>query len=384
MSMTREETRQVIDEYVSYLIDNSDAAHPMWNIEKIRSGKPNKWNYIDGCMITALLRMYEITGIRKYLDFSDRFVSAFVNEDGTVGTYSVDEYNLDNVRPACNLFTLYDLTGKEKYRKAMDTVRSQLDTMPRTNEGNFWHKKIYPYQVWLDGMYMAQPFYVEYEKRFNKMSGCIDSYKQFQNVRRLMRDEETGLYYHGYDESREMYWADKETGCSPNFWLRATGWFMASLVDTAEAMGEQLYNEYRTLQGMLKELADSLLKYMDKESHMFYQVIDKKDAQGNYLETSGSALIAYALLKGVRLGYLPKRYADIAEEIFYGITDRYLSKNEDGTPKLGGICLVAGLGGEQHRDGSLEYYFSEPVVENDAKGTAPLLLAYTELPGFAD
>ncbi|MCR5405686.1 MAG: glycoside hydrolase family 88 protein [Lachnospiraceae bacterium] len=382
--MTREETRQVIDEYVSYLIDNSDAAHPMWNIEKIRSGKPNKWNYIDGCMITALLRMYEITGIRKYLDFSDRFVSAFVNEDGTVGTYSVDEYNLDNVRPACNLFTLYDLTGKEKYRKAMDTVRSQLDTMPRTNEGNFWHKKIYPYQVWLDGMYMAQPFYVEYEKRFNKMSGCIDSYKQFQNVRRLMRDEETGLYYHGYDESREMYWADKETGCSPNFWLRATGWFMASLVDTAEAMGEQLYNEYRTLQGMLKELADSLLKYMDKESHMFYQVIDKKDAQGNYLETSGSALIAYALLKGVRLGYLPKRYADIAEEIFYGITDRYLSKNEDGTPKLGGICLVAGLGGEQHRDGSLEYYFSEPVVENDAKGTAPLLLAYTELPGFAD
>ncbi len=384
MSMTREETRQVIDEYVSYLIDNSDAAHPMWNIEKIRSGKPNRWNYIDGCMITALLRMYEITGIRKYLDFSDRFVSAFVNEDGTVGTYSVDEYNLDNVRPACNLFTLYDLTGKEKYRKAMDTVRSQLDTMPRTNEGNFWHKKIYPYQVWLDGMYMAQPFYVEYEKRFNKMSGCIDSYKQFQNVRRLMRDEETGLYYHGYDESREMYWADKETGCSPNFWLRATGWFMASLVDTAEAMGEQLYNEYRTLQDMLKELADSLLKYMDKESHMFYQVIDKKDAQGNYLETSGSALIAYALLKGVRLGYLPKRYADIAEEIFYGITDRYLSKNEDGTPKLGGICLVAGLGGEQHRDGSLEYYFSEPVVENDAKGTAPLLLAYTELPGLAD
>ena len=199
-----------------------------------------------------------------------------------------------------------------------------------------------------------------------------------------MRDEETGLYYHGYDESREMYWADKETGCSPNFWLRATGWFMASLVDTAEAMGEQLYNEYRTLQDMLKELADSLLKYMDKESHMFYQVIDKKDAQGNYLETSGSALIAYALLKGVRLGYLPKRYADIAEEIFYGITDRYLSKNEDGTPKLGGICLVAGLGGEQHRDGSLEYYFSEPVVENDAKGTAPLLLAYTELPGLAD
>ncbi|MCR5594429.1 MAG: glycoside hydrolase family 88 protein [Lachnospiraceae bacterium] len=380
--MTREETKKLLDEYVNYLIDNSDAAHPMWNIEKIRSGKPNKWNYIDGCMISALIRLYSITGEDKYLRFADDFVSAYVNEDGSINTYSVDEYNLDNVRPACNFFALYDITGKERYRKAMDTVRSQLETMPRTKEGNFWHKKIYPNQVWLDGLFMAQPFYVEYEKRYNKMSGCPDSFKQFRNVYKYMRNPETGLYYHGYDESREMYWADKETGCSPNYWLRATGWYMAALTDTAEAMGEQLYYEYRTLQDTLKELADSVLKYMDPDAHMFYQVIDKPEEKGNYLETSGSALIAYAMLKAVRLKFLPARYAKIAEEIFYGITDRYLSRNEDGTPRLGGICLVAGLGGEQHRDGSLEYYFGEPVVENDAKGTAPLLLAYTELIGL--
>lgn len=380
--MTKEETKKLLDEYVDYLLDNSDAEHPMWNIEKVRSGKPNKWNYIDGCMITSVIRLYQMTGNKKYLDFADSFVGWFVNEDGTIKTYAIEEYNLDNVRSACNLFALYDLTGKEKYRKAMDTVRSQLETMPRTKEGNFWHKKIYPYQVWLDGLYMAQPFYMEYERRYRKMSGCLDSFKQFENVRRLMKDEKTGLYYHGYDESREMYWADKETGLSRNFWLRATGWFMAALVDTAEAMGEQTYYEYRTLQDMLKELSDSLLKFKDKESSMFYQVVDRADAEGNYLETSGSALISYAFLKGARLGYLPERFKTEGEEIFYGITDRYLSKNEDGTPRLGGICLVAGLGGAQHRDGSLEYYFSEPVVENDAKGTGPLLMAYVELLGM--
>ncbi len=377
--MTKEQTLKLLDEYVDYLLTNSTAAAPMWNIEKIRGGKPNKWNYIDGCMITAILRLYKMTEDKKYLDFADEFVSYFVNEDGSINTYEVAEYNLDNVRPACNLFALFDLTGKEKYRKAMENVMEQLRTMPRTGEGNFWHKQIYPNQVWLDGLYMAQPFYMEYERRYNKMSGCPDSFKQFVNVRRLMRDEKTGLYYHGYDESRSMYWANKDTGLSKNFWLRALGWYMAALTDTAEAMGEEIYYEYRTLQDYLKELSDALLNYMDKESHMFYQVVDKGEETGNYLETSGSALIAYAFLKGARLGYLPKRFAAEGEKIFYGISDKYLGVDKEGRPALGGICLVAGLGGNTHRDGSLEYYFSEPVVENEAKGIAPLIMAYTEL-----
>lgn len=376
--MTTQETFEMLSEYIDYLLDNSDAEHPMWNIEKIRSGLPNKWNYIDGCMVTAILYMYEMTGEQKYLDFADKFVGYFVNDDGTINTYSVDEYNLDNVNPGRNLYRLYDLTGKEKYRKAIDTIRSQLSTMPRTKEGNFWHKQIYPNQVWLDGMFMAQPFYMEYETRYNKMQGCLDSIKQFKNVERLMKDEKTGLYYHGYDESREMYWANKDTGCSPNFWLRALGWFAISLVDTAEAMNESMYYEYRYLQTMLKNLVDSLIPFQD-ESGMFYQVVDRADAEGNYLETSGTALICYAILKGVRLGYLTKRYEEYAYKAFSGITERYLGRNEDGSPKVSGICLVAGLGGAKHRDGSLEYYFSEPVVENDAKGVAPLLLAYTEL-----
>ena len=373
-----EESRARIQNYIEYLLDNSSAEAPMWNIEQIRSGKPNKWNYIDGCMINAVLSLYEFTGEKRYLDFADGFIGWFVNEDGTIKTYDPQEKNIDNINEARNLFRLYDLTGKEKYRKALDLVRSQLDLMPRTKEGSFWHKQIYPWQVWLDGLYMAQPFYMEYETRYNRMKGCIDSFQQFQRVRKYMRDPETGLYYHGYDESREMYWADKETGCSPNFWLRALGWFACALVDTTSLVDESLYFEYRTLLSMFQELCTALLKYQDEDG-MFWQVVNYPGEEGNYLETSGTALLAYAFLRGARLGYLDGRFAAAGEKALDGITERYLREDEQGNLELGGICLVAGLGGKQHRDGSREYYYSEPVVKNEAKGTAPFILAYTEL-----
>ncbi|MBQ1849140.1 MAG: glycoside hydrolase family 88 protein [Lachnospiraceae bacterium] len=375
--MTRETDHQ-IQEYIEYLLQNSDAEHPMWNKELVRSGKQNKWNYIDGCMITAILELYEITGDEQYFTFAKRFVDAFVQEDGTIRTYDVKEYNLDNINTASNLFFLYEKTGEEKYKKALDLVRSQLDDMPRTKEGSFWHKAIYPNQVWLDGLYMAEPFYMHYETAFRKMGNSQDVLKQFQNVEKHMKDPATGLYYHGYDESREMYWANPETGCSANFWLRSIGWFTLALVETAQATDETLYFEKRYFQKLLENLIDALIPYQD-ESGMFYQVVNRADAQGNYLETSGTALIAYAILKAVRLGFLMPRYRVIGEKAFQGIADKYLSKNEDGTLKLSGICLVAGLGGKTHRDGSLEYYLSEPVVENEAKGVAPFLLAYTEM-----
>lgn len=374
----KKEVAEQINEYIEYLLDNSSAEKPMWNKELVREGKPNKWNYIDGCMITALLSLYEMTGNDRYFKFAKDFVDYFVQEDGSIRTYDVKEYNLDNINTASNLFFLYDKTGDEKYKKALDLVRTQLDTMPRTKEGSFWHKDIYPNQVWLDGLYMAEPFYMRYETKFRNMEKCNDVIHQFKNVEKYMKDEKTGLYYHGYDESREMYWADPKTGCSPNFWLRSLGWFSLALTETAMACDEALYYEKRYLIGLLEKLVDALIPFQD-ESGMFYQVPDKPDDERNYLETSGTALIAYAILKAVRLGFISPRYAAVGEKAFDGICESYLSKNEDGTLKLGGICLVAGLGGAQHRDGSLEYYFSEPVVENEAKGVAPFLLAYTEI-----
>lgn len=375
----RAATEQLLDEYIDYLMAHSDAEHPAWNLEMIRSGKSNKWNYIDGCMITGILELYEINGEARFLDFADRFLSGFVEEDGHIRTYDPEEYSLDNVNPGKNLFPLYDLTGKEKYRKATERVRSQLSTMPRTPEGNFWHKLIYPNQVWLDGIYMALPFYMEYEKRFDAQKDCQDICQQIANVEIRMRDPETGLYYHGYDASRKMYWADPDTGCSPNFWLRAEGWFILGLVDVLEIMKDlPMQAESVHLQHMLLDLAKALSKYQDP-SGLWYQLIALPELEGNYLETSGTALISAALLKAVRLGFLPESFRAVGEKAFYGIVDHRLTKNADGTPCVTGICLVAGLGGEQHRDGSVAYYLSEPVVQNDAKGVGPLLLAYTEM-----
>lgn len=375
----RAATEQLLDEYIDYLMAHSDSGHPAWNLEMIRSGKGNKWNYIDGCMITGILELYEITGEARFLDFADRFLSGFVEEDGHIRTYDPEEYSLDNVNPGKNLFPLYDLTGKEKYRKATERVRSQLSTMPRTPEGNFWHKLIYPNQVWLDGIYMALPFYMEYEKRFDAQKDCPDICQQIANVEIRMRDPETGLYYHGYDASRKMYWADPDSGCSPNFWLRAEGWFILGLVDVLEIMKDlPMQAESVHLQHMLLDLAKALSKYQDP-SGLWYQLIALPELEENYLETSGTALISAALLKAVRLGFLPESFRTVGEKAFYGIVDHRLTKNADGTPCVTGICLVAGLGGEQHRDGSVAYYLSEPVVQNDAKGVGPLLLAYTEM-----
>ena len=339
------------------------------------------WNYIDGCMILALLEIYNATGEKKYYEFADAFIDHRVQEDGTITKYSVEEYNIDNVNAGKTLFALYALNGKEKYRKAIDLIYSQVETQPRTEEGNFWHKKIYPNQVWLDGMYMGQPFYMEYETKFDDKKHYDDIFHQFANVVKYMRDPKTGLYYHGYDASKKAFWCNKETGLSQNFWLRALGWYSMALLDTLSKCepGEEYKAEYDNLKKVFVDLIDSMLKFQD-ESGMWYQLPALGGQEPNYLETSGSAIMAYSLLKGVRLGFLPESYRAYGLKAFQGICDRYL-KEKDGHLSLGGICLVAGLGPEDNRrrDGSFEYYMSEPIVEDDAKGVGPLLLAYTEM-----
>lgn len=376
--MTSCETCAHLTRYLRRLMDGSTPERPLWNQELLRSGQPNRWNYIDGCMLTAILAMGEVTGEADYLRFTQTFVDGFVQEDGGIRTYDQAEHNLDHINPGRVLFPLYDATGAPRYRKAMDTLYAQLRSAPRTAEGNFWHKAIYPWQVWLDGLYMAQPFYMEYETRYNGMRRCADIFAQFRTVRCHMRDEGIGLYYHGYDERRAMLWADAQTGLSRCFWLRATGWLYLALVDCLAAMSEELYYEYRTLQSMLWELTDALLPWQT-ENGMFYQLINRGDEPGNYLETSGTALLAYGMLKAVRLGYLPQRYRARGLNAFTGTASERLTLDAQGAPELNGICLVAGLGGPQQRDGSPAYYYGEPIVKNEGKGVAPMLLAMTEV-----
>ncbi len=369
----------VIETYVEQILSGSTPDKPLWNIEKIRQGKINGWNYIDGCMMIALLNLHRITGEKKYFDFAERFLDYYVREDGSLLGYKEDDYNLDNLCEGRPLFDVYAATGKEKYRKAIETLHGQVLRQPRTKEGNFWHKAIYPNQVWLDGLYMAQVFYARYTSEYESCAGYEDIWRQFRTVREKMRDPGTGLYRHGWDSSGKAFWCG-EDGRSKNPWLRSLGWFSAALIDVTCQLADGHEDMKAELTGIARELAGSLVKYVDEDAGMLWQVPDQPGREGNYPETSGSAMAAYFFLKGARLGVLDERYAPVGAGIFESICKTYLTE-KDGRLNLGGICLVAGLGPENNRrrDGTYEYYISEPVVENDAKGLAPFLMCYTEL-----
>ena len=355
------------NEYIRYYLDN------------FSSGKVDKWNYEDACVLIGAIQIYEATGDIYYRDFVVNYFDKYITEDGKINFYDKENYNIDCICPGRPLFFAYEETKDEKYKKAMDVLYNQLEDHPRTESNNFWHKKIYPNQIWLDGLFMAQPFYMLYETKIGKKEHYSDIINQFKNVRKFLFNEDSGLYYHGYDEARIQPWADKETGLSKNYWLRAMGWYVLGLIDTMEAMDEMVFEYYKDLEALFKEAIKGLLQYQDKKSKLFYQLIDKKDVEGNYLETSGSVMIAAAILKACRMRVLlPEKYQPIGEEIFGAVVNQKLVK-EDGIPMLKDICSMAGLGPNDTRDGSVEYYLSEPIVADDHKGTGAFMMAYGQL-----
>ena len=336
----------IIDKYIDRLIADTKPEAPVWNIENIRLGKQPAWNYIDGCMMTSLYSIYLQTGNKKYLEFIDGFVDYYVFEDGSIRGYKKDTYNLDNLNEGRILFDLYRETGKEKYKKAIELLHSQIVEQPRTEYGNFWHKAIYPNQVWLDGLYMSEVFYTRYvSEAGNGDFGEI--IKQFQSVFDHMYDKQKRLYYHGWDCSKKAFWADKQTGLSKNFWLRSIGWYSVALIDVLSYLPESAAKEKKVLGDIFRATVEGLEQYIDPRTHMFWQVVNFVGREGNYAETSGSAMIAYAMMKGARLGYADKRFAEVGKSVFDGICDKYL-KETDGKLNLGGICLVAGLGPENN------------------------------------
>ncbi|MGN0322158.1 MAG: glycoside hydrolase family 105 protein, partial [Oliverpabstia sp.] len=256
------------------------------------------WNYEDGCVLVGAQQLYEATGEEKYFDFVKTYVDAWVTEDGTITNYEIGKHSIDNINPSKVLFFLYQKTGEEKYRKAIEFTMNELRTHPRCDCGNFFHKAVYPNQIWLDGLYMAQPFYMAYETEFNKKEHYNDIIRQFENVRKYLYSEEKGLYFHAYDEKKVQFWCDKETGCSHNFWLRSMGWYLMALIDTMDVMGKEIFEQYKKLETIFKEAIRGILQYQDPETGLFYQVIDRSDVENNYLETSGSAMVAYAIMKG--------------------------------------------------------------------------------------
>ncbi|MEO8254457.1 MAG: glycoside hydrolase family 88 protein, partial [Flavobacterium sp.] len=322
-----------------------------------------KWDYVHGLVAGSIEELYKKTGDQKYYDYVKGYADALIDPNGNIATYEMDNYNIDMVVAATILFDIYDKTKEKKYLIAMQTIRKQLDNQPRTASGGFWHKNIYPNQMWLDGLYMGQPFYAEYTAKFENGKNLDDVAKQFELLEKNDKDPKTGLLYHAWDESRKMPWADKTSGKSPNFWSRALGWYAMALVDVLDYFPKE-HPKQKKLVGYLNDLAIALEKVQDPKTGLWYQVTDMGGREGNYLEASGSSMFTYALAKGVNKGYLPAKFKKVANHAFDGLTTQLIKTDADGGITLTQCCQVAGLGGNPYRDGSYEYYVNEKKKDN--------------------
>lgn len=338
------------------------------------------WNYEDGCVLIGLRAMYQATGDNFYLNALRSFTDRYIEVDGNIRNYVAAEYNLDYIPAGCVLYTLYDKTCEPRYRKAIETLEEQLRHQPRTPCGSFWHKAIYPNQVWLDGLYMGLPFHANYAIRFGDESALDDIMLQFRNARKYLYDEKTGLYYHAWNETKDVFWADPKTGLSPNFWTRAIGWYLMALADIYGMIPDNRTDLIDEMAALWKEAIDGMLRWQEKDSGLFYQLPALPNEKRNYLETSGSLMVAYSLLKGARLDVLTEpEYRAAGEKILVGIELRKFTVH-DGKVELHGICKGAGLGptGNLHRNGTVDYYLSEDVVHDEQKGVGVCMMAYAE------
>jgi unsaturated rhamnogalacturonyl hydrolase len=343
----------------------------------IDDAKAPKWDYVHGLVLHSFEELYKKNKDPRYADYIKGYTDVLIQNDGTIKTYEIEKYNIDMIVAGRLLFNLYDTTKEEKYLKAMQLLRKQLEEHPRTTTGGFWHKKIYTNQMWLDGLYMGQPFYAQYTVTFENGKNLDDVAKQFEEIQLHTTDPKTGLLYHGWDEKKLMPWANKQTGVSPNFWSRSIGWYMMALVDALDYFPKD-HPKQKELVGYLNNLAASLVKFQDK-SGLWYQVTDMGSKEGNYLESSGTSMFAYAYAKGVNKGYLPSKYKKVANKAFDGLTNQLIKVDADGAITLTQACAVAGLGGNPYRDGSYEYYINERKKDNDPKATGPFILAALEL-----
>ena len=401
-SETKSEMEDTMNSFIDNLMDNTKSYVPSWNRESFK----NRWNYIDGVFLKSIIDLYKKTNNKKYIDFVVKYVDYYIDSDGNFVCPDPNSASqtpfianeLDSICESRILFDLYEYNHAQKYQSAIQNTLIALNGMNKTTSGNYWHKETYPNQIWLDGMYMYVPFLARtgstffsttYDDNLSIIRG------QYEYIREKMYNSSKHLYYHGYDDSEEkIFWA-QSNGCSASFWLRSMGWYITSLADLLEYVPSDNTNRQYFVD-LYKEAIDGILQYKDSESNMFYQVIDKagqrafvpyntylkplgnKDYSSdtyinNYLESSGSSLIAYSILKGCNLGILNDNYKKIGNDIFEGVYNHSFKDNQ-----LNDICITAGLGPDNrlYRDGSFEYYLAEPVGSNDAKGVGPFIMAY--------
>ena len=342
-----------------------------------KEGGTAKWDYTTGLFTLSLLKLHERVDDPRYVAFAENAIGSFISTNGTIHGYKTEDYSLDNINPGKTTLALYQLTKEERYKRAADRLRAQFDIQPRTAEGGFWHKQRYPYQMWLDGLYMGAPFYTEYAKLFHEPKASYDDVaKQIRLVAAHTYDPRSGLFYHGWDETKEQVWADKITGASSSFWGRAIGWYAMALVDVLDDFPKD-HPARPEIIAVLKKLCDGVVKHQDPASGLWWQVVDRSGRPGNYLEATASSMFVYAMAKGVNHGYLSRDYVPAIVKGYKGIIGKLIKTDAKGNVSLTRCCSVAGLG--FGRDGSFAYYIKEPIVDNDLKGVGPFILAGIEM-----
>ena len=360
--------------------------------------KRPKWSYVMGIELESMLDTYLRYGDKRIWDYCQEYTDTMINAKGEIRGFKYHDYNLDNIRTGHFVARMYQQNPEAKNLIAMKTMMRQLKEQPRTEEdGVFWHKAIYSYQVWLDGIFMGLPYNVltasmiyspkEAQKIYD------DAVDQVKTTYLRTFDSQTGLNRHAWDETHEMFWADKQTGQSKHCWGRAQGWFTMALVELLDALPKD-YALREDIIDILRQTLDGVIRWQDKQSGVWYQVMDSPDREGNYLESTCSAMFAYSLLKAYRMGYVGEKYRDAGIRAYRGIINNFIRVNEDKTISLTNCCSVAGLGPglsekvlkaapkvkeNKRRDGSYNYYLSEPVRDNDAKGIGPFIWASLEM-----
>jgi unsaturated rhamnogalacturonyl hydrolase len=351
-----------------------------------------QWHYEHGLVLQSIFLTGQRTGNEEFCRYVQSMYDTKITRNGNIISYREDEFNLDQINPGKTLFLLYKKYGGEKYRLAIEKLREQLRIHPRTASGGFWHKRIYPWQMWLDGLYMQGPFYAQYASEFTVAEDAAamdaimafdDIEHQFTLIESKARDNKTGLLYHAWDESRRQRWASPDTGCSPHFWGRALGWYCMALVDVLEFIPLSYPKNYAALAAIARRLIAPLLRYQDADSGLWYQILDRGDTAGNYTESSASSMFVYFLLKILRMGLVEEGRAEevkaAAHRAYQGLLAHKVRVDPSGELHLTGICKVAGLGGNPYRDGSYEYYVNEPIATDDFKGVGPFILASLEM-----
>lgn len=359
-------------------------AEPAWSVRMAKSVMrrhplaSRRWHYEPGVVLLAMYRLWKKTAENKYFDYVKRNIDEFVSAEGEIRTYHLGEYNLDQINEGKLLLPLHQTTADERYKRAAYLLRKQLQTHPRTSEGGFWHKQAYPEQMWLDGIYMASPFYAEFARQFDEPGGLDDAAHQIALIDKHTRDPITGLSFHAWDESRTQKWANPETGCSPCLWGRAMGWYTMAIADVLDYVPPH-HPKRDEILAIFRRVVRALAHFQDTATGVWYQVLDQGGRSGNYLESSASCMFVYAIAKGVRMGYLGQNYLAIARRGYEGILTQFVTVDGDEAVNLGGICAVAGLGGKPYRDGSFQYYVNEKVIANDLKGVGAFIMASVEM-----